>query len=49
LDGKLEGKRPVIRPRCRWEYNIGMDLKERGGKMWSGFIWLRMETGGGLL
>jgi hypothetical protein len=26
LVGKPEGKRPLGRPRCRWEYNIKMDL-----------------------
>jgi hypothetical protein len=28
--GKPEGKRPVGRPRCRWEDNIKMDLQEVG-------------------
>ena len=27
LVGKLEGKRPLGRPRLRWEYNIKMDLQ----------------------
>ena len=31
LVGKPEGKRPLGRPRCRWEYNIKMDLQEVGG------------------
>jgi hypothetical protein len=26
--GKPEGKRPLGRPRCRWENNIKMDLQE---------------------
>jgi hypothetical protein len=26
--GKLEGKRPLGRPRRRWEDNIRMDVKE---------------------
>jgi len=26
LVGKLEGNRPLVRPRCIWEYNIKMDL-----------------------
>jgi hypothetical protein len=26
LVGKPEGKRPIGRPRCRWEDNIKMDL-----------------------
>jgi len=28
LIGKPEGKIPVGRPRCRWEDNIRMDLRE---------------------
>jgi hypothetical protein len=28
--GKLEGKRPLGRPRRRWEDNIKMDLREIG-------------------
>jgi hypothetical protein len=27
LVGKPEGKRPLARPRCRWEDNIKMDLR----------------------
>jgi hypothetical protein len=30
LVGKPEGKRPLGRPRCRWEDNIKMDLQEIG-------------------
>jgi hypothetical protein len=30
LVGKLEGKRPLGRPRCRWADNISMDLGEIG-------------------
>ena len=30
LVGKPEGKRPLGRPRCRWEDNIKMDLDEVG-------------------
>ena len=30
LVGKPEGKRPVERPRRRWEDNIKMDLEEVG-------------------
>jgi len=29
--GKPEGRRPLGRPRCRWEDNIKMDLQEVGG------------------
>jgi len=28
--GKPEEKRPLGRPRCRWEYNIKTDLQEMG-------------------
>ena len=31
LVGKPEGKRPLERPRRRWEDNINMDLQEVGG------------------
>jgi len=31
LVGKPEGKRPLRRPRCKWEDNIKMDLQEVGG------------------
>jgi hypothetical protein len=36
LVGKPEGKRPIRRPRRRWEDNIKMDLREIG---WIRFIW----------
>jgi hypothetical protein len=44
---KLEGNSPRGRPRCRWEDNIKMDLKEVGWRVWTGFIWLRIGTIGG--
>jgi len=31
LVGKLEGKRPLGRPRRRWEDNTKMDLQKLGG------------------
>ena len=35
LVGKPEGKKPLGRPRRRWEENIKMDLREvRGGGDW---------------
>jgi hypothetical protein len=37
LVGKPEGKRPLGRPRRRWQDNIKMDLKEIG---WGGMDWL---------
>jgi hypothetical protein len=38
LVGKSEGKRPLVRPRRRWEDNIKMDLQEVecGGMDWIG-------------
>jgi len=30
LVGKPKGKRPLGKPRCRWEDNIKMDLQEVG-------------------
>jgi hypothetical protein len=47
--GKPEGKRPLGRPRHRWEYNIRMDIREIGWVVWTGLIWLRIGTSGGLL
>jgi hypothetical protein len=50
LVGKPEGKRPLVRPRRRWEDGIRMDLREIGlGGVWIGFDWLRTGTVGGLL
>jgi hypothetical protein len=50
LVGIPEGKRPLGRPRRRWEDNIKMDLEEMGwGGALTGFIWLRIGTGGGHL
>jgi len=47
LVGKSERKRPLGRPRLRWEGNIKMDLHEVGWGAWTGLIWLRIGTGGG--
>jgi hypothetical protein len=49
LVGKPEGKRPLGRPRRRWEDGVRMDLGEIGLGVWIGFDWLRTGTGGGLL
>jgi hypothetical protein len=49
LVGKPEGKRPLVRPRCKWEDNIKLDLQEVGGVMGTGWSWLRIGTGGGHL
>jgi hypothetical protein len=37
LVGKPEGKRPIGRPRHRWEDNTKMDLQEVG---WRGMNWI---------
>jgi hypothetical protein len=42
LVGRPEGRRPLGRPRRRWEDNIKMDLREIG-------FGLRIGIGGGLL
>jgi hypothetical protein len=44
---KPAGKRPLGRPRHRWEDNIIMDLRK--GNVWTGFMWLKIGTSGGLL
>jgi hypothetical protein len=49
LVGKPEGKRPFGRPNYRWEDKINMDLREVRWEAWTGSIWLRIGTGGGLL
>jgi hypothetical protein len=49
LVGRPERRRPLGRPRRRWEDNINMDLQEVGWGAWTGLIWLRIGTGGGLL
>jgi hypothetical protein len=49
LVGRPEGRRPLGVPRCRWENNIKMDLQKVGWGAWTGLIWLRIGTGGGLL
>jgi hypothetical protein len=48
LVGKPEGKRPLGRPRRRWEDNIKMDVQEVG-VVGTGWSWLRIGTGGGHL
>jgi hypothetical protein len=43
--GKPEGKRPLRRPRHRWEDNMKMDLQEVGWGVWTGLTWLRIGIG----
>jgi hypothetical protein len=49
LVGRPEERRPLGRPRRRWEYNSKMDLQEVGWGAWTGLIWLRIGTVGGVL
>jgi hypothetical protein len=34
--GKPEGKRPLGRPRLRWENNVKMDLQDWDVRAWTG-------------
>jgi hypothetical protein len=43
LVGKLEGKRPLGRPRCRWGDNIKISLQETGGH--GGVNWIHLAQG----
>ena len=47
LVGKPEGKRPLGRPRRRWEDNI--KILKCVGVVGTGWSWLRIGTGGGRL
>jgi hypothetical protein len=49
LVGKPEGRRPLGRPRHRWEDNIKRIFERLGVGVRTGLIWLRIGTGGGLL
>jgi len=46
---KPERKVSLGRPRCKWDYNIKLDLQEVGWGEWTGLIWLRIGTHGGHL
>jgi hypothetical protein len=39
--GKPEGKAQRGRPRCRWEDNVKMDLREIG---WGGMDWIDLAS-----
>jgi hypothetical protein len=47
LAGKPEGKRPLGKPRPRWEDYIKINLWEIAVRI--GLIWLRTETSAGIL
>jgi len=47
--GKPEGKRPLGRPRRRWEENIRIVFRKLDVGVWTGSSWLRIGTVGGHL
>jgi hypothetical protein len=47
--GKPEGRRPLGRPRRRWEDNNEIDLRDVGCGAWTGSIFLSIRTVDGLL
>ena len=49
LVGKPEGKRPLGRPRRRWEDSIKWIFRNLEGVVGTGWSWLRIGTGGGHL
>ena len=46
--GEAWEKEPLGRPMRGWEDNIKMDFQEVGWGAWTGLIWFRIRTGGGL-
>jgi hypothetical protein len=49
LVGKPEEKRPIGRPRLKWEGNVKMKLQEVGWGTWTALLCLRIGTGRVLL
>jgi len=45
LEGEPERKKPYARPRCRWEDNIKIDLKDLVGREMTGLAHNRDEQG----
>jgi hypothetical protein len=41
-----EGKRPLGRPRRRWEVILRWIFRKLNVGLWTGLGWLRIETGG---
>jgi hypothetical protein len=46
LVGKPVGKRPLGRPRRRWEDNLGRIFRKWDLGVWIGSSWLRIGSGG---
>jgi hypothetical protein len=49
LVGRPEGKRVHVRRKHRWENKSKWIFKKWEGEFWTGLIWVRIGTGGGLL
>jgi hypothetical protein len=49
LVGRPECKKPLGRPRRRWDYSIKLDLRDVGIGGRNGVSWLRIGSIGGLL
>jgi hypothetical protein len=50
FEGKARRKETTRKPKTWWVDNIKMDFIERyDGVIWTGLIWLRIGTSGGLL
>jgi hypothetical protein len=49
LMGKPEGKKPLGRPKRWWDIILTWILEKQDEVVWSGSIWLRIGTSGGLL
>jgi hypothetical protein len=44
LVGNPKGRRPLGRPRCRWEHKIKLKFQEVRLEAWIGLMWLRRRT-----
>jgi len=47
--GKPEKGRPLGRRWHRCDIDINMDIKQWNGKAWTGWIWVKLGMGGGML
>ena len=49
LVGNAEGKKPLGRPRRKWEIILRWIFRKWDERVWTGLIWLRIGTGDGHL
>jgi len=50
VGGRPDGKRPLGKPRHRWEIDIKCNFKTlEEEEAWAGLIWFRIATDGGRL